>query len=66
MCTPFSLPLAVLHQKVNANLNSIPVDACAPLQINKEVEAGIMGAGVLLLVGAGGALVVRDTLHLLQ
>ena len=69
-CALPSVPLSALLDGVFSNIENAlpppPFDASAPLQINKDVEAGIQGAGVLLLVGAGGALVVRDTLHLLQ
>ena len=40
------------------------VEAVRREKLNKEVEAGIMGAGLLLLTGVGIFMVVRDAIHL--
>ncbi len=50
-------------------ISNIPVpmqliEAVRRKKIDKEVEAGIMGAGLLLLTGVGIFMVLRDTIHL--
>ena len=56
------MPASQLHGSLGCLMQLI--EAVRRKKIDKEVEAGIMGAGLLLLTGVGIFMVFRDAIHL--